>query len=190
VSPDGSKLSYVRRIRAVTVMNVMDLVSGTTRQAVTGLQRDNQEGFAFHGVFPGYAWMPDGASIVATADGKIWKFDVASGKRTEIPYTAKIDQTSPIRSTRRGAWARATFAHGSSVGRWRSADGKTLVFSPSGTSTRWTCRRARQAPDLDHRSRILALVLARRTHAGVRDLERPRGGNVWTMPYPADHRAR
>jgi len=70
----------------------MDLATGATRLVASGLERDNQEGFATHGVFPGYAWMPDGKSLVATADGKIVRFDAATGARTAIPFTAKVEQ--------------------------------------------------------------------------------------------------
>jgi Tol biopolymer transport system component/imidazolonepropionase-like amidohydrolase len=186
ISPDGSEMAYVRRIRAVTVLEVMDLATGKARQIASGLQRDNQEGFCFHGVFPGYAWTPDGKSIVATADGKIWKYDAASGARSEIPFTAKIEQTladalhTPRRVGEGDVRAR--------IIRWpvESRDGKTLVFSalghlyamdlPQGTPKRLTT-----GADLEY-----APAFARdgRTVTYVTWNDRE-GGNVWTMPYPS-----
>jgi hypothetical protein len=40
---------------------------------------------------PGYSFTPDGESVVFNADGKIWRVNVASGEREEIPFSAAID---------------------------------------------------------------------------------------------------
>ena len=93
ISPDGTSLAFVRRIRAKTVMQIIDLASGRVRELASDLQRDNQEGFAFHGVFPGYAYTPDGASIVATAGER-------SGSSTS-PRGAGRRSRFPRRSIRR-----------------------------------------------------------------------------------------
>jgi Tol biopolymer transport system component/imidazolonepropionase-like amidohydrolase len=147
ISPDGKSLAYVRRVRAKTRLEVMDLVSGRTRVVAADVQRDDQEGFAFHGVFPGYAWTPDGKSLLATAEGKIWSFDAASGQRSAVPFTATVEQkvTDALRTPRRiPDTVRAR------VLRWpvESPDGKRLVFQalghlyaidlPSGTPKRLT----------------------------------------------------
>jgi Tol biopolymer transport system component/imidazolonepropionase-like amidohydrolase len=128
VSRDGRSLAYVRRVRARTRLELLDLASGRTRVLVDGITRDNQEGFAFHGTFPGYAFSPDGHEIVATADGKIWRYDVGTGQRQAVPFSAKVEQrvTEAIRFPRRieGDSVRAR------VIRWpvESPDGKKLVF--------------------------------------------------------------
>ncbi len=131
LSPDGKSLAYVRRVRAKTRLEVLDLASGRTRVVVPEVQRDDQEGFAFHGVFPGFAWTPDGRSLVATADGKIWSFDLASGQRTAVPFTATVDQrvTDALRTPHRiPDTVRARIL------RWpvESPDGKRLVFQSLG----------------------------------------------------------
>ncbi len=46
-----------------------------------------------HGLYPQYAWTPDGKSIVIWGEGKIWNVDVASGKGAPIPFTARVEQT-------------------------------------------------------------------------------------------------
>jgi len=185
ISPDGTSMAYVRRIRAVTVMDVMDLASGKFRQVASGLQRDNQEGFSFHGVFPGYAWTPDGRSIVATADGKIWRYDARSGARTEIAYSAAVDQTvteslhTPRRIGQGDVRAR--------IIRWPvvSPDGKALVFSalghlytmdlPSGAPKRLTsASELEYAPSFSRDGRKL-------TYVTWNDRD---GGNVWTISWP------
>lgn len=131
-SPDGTSMSYVRRVRAVTILEVMDLATGRVRTVAKGLQRDNQEGFAFHGVFPGYAWTPDGKSIVATAEGRLWRWDAASGARTAIPFEAAVSQTvtDAVRFDRAAVAEKVQ----AKIIRWpvQSPDGKRLVFSALG----------------------------------------------------------
>jgi Tol biopolymer transport system component/imidazolonepropionase-like amidohydrolase len=131
LSPDGKSLAYVRRVRAKTRLEVLDLPSGRTRVVVPEVQRDDQEGFAFHGVFPGFAWTPDSRSLVATADGKIWSFDAATGQRTAVPFTAAVEQrvTEVLRTRHRiPDTVRARIL------RWpvESPDGKRLVFQALG----------------------------------------------------------
>lgn len=85
-SPDGTKLAFVRRVRYQTCLFVMDLKSGQTTQIYDKLERDNQETWAVHGVYPAMAWTPDNKSIVLYAKGKIRKLDVASHQAQVIPF--------------------------------------------------------------------------------------------------------
>ncbi|HJQ97897.1 MAG TPA: hypothetical protein VJ826_06240, partial [Candidatus Polarisedimenticolaceae bacterium] len=185
ISPDGKTLAYVRRIRAVTVLEVMDLATGKIRRVASGLTRDNQEGFAFHGVFPGYAWTPDGKSIVTTADGGIVKYDVASGSKAKIPFTASVEQklTESLHTPRRVGEGDVR----ARIIRWpvESPDGKTLVFSalghlysmdlPSGTPKRLTSGdELEYAPSFSRDGRTLAFVTW--TDAD--------GGQVKSMTFP------
>ena len=63
--------------------------AGRTAQIASDLQRDNQEGFSFHGVFPGYAFTPDGGSIVATGGREdLASSTSARGARTADPLHA------------------------------------------------------------------------------------------------------
>ena len=67
------------------------------------LDKDLQEAWAVHGVYPQYAWMPDGKSIVIWGEGKIWRVDVGTGagrRRFRSP------RTSSRRSTTRCAFRR------------------------------------------------------------------------------------
>ena len=186
LSPDGTTMAFVRRIRAKTLLEAMDLATGKTRTIAEGLQRDNQEGFAFHGVFPGYAWTPDGRSIIATAEGKLFAYDAASGARRAIPFSAKIEQTltETVRSPRRAGEGDVR----ARIIRWpvETPDGKTLVFSalghlyamplPSGTPKRLTSSSDLEyAPSFSRDGRTLAFVT-------WNDAE---GGHVWSMAYPS-----
>jgi Tol biopolymer transport system component/imidazolonepropionase-like amidohydrolase len=181
-SPDGQSLAFVRRVRAKTVLEVLNLTSGKVRRLAVEVERDNQEGFAFHGVFPGFAWTPDGRSLLATAEGRIWRFDMASGARSPVPFTAQVEQrvSEAVRFPQKlgGDTVRARIV------RWpvESPDGKRLVFAaaahlyvmdlPGGTPRRLTA-----LPDLEYApafspdGRSLAFVTWNDTE----------GGHVWTV---------
>jgi len=92
-SPDGKSLAYVRRVRLKTALFIRDVESGRDREVFDRLDRDMQETWAVHGVYPQYAWLPDGKAIVIWGEGKIWRVDTASGKGQEIPFTAHVEQT-------------------------------------------------------------------------------------------------
>jgi len=93
VSPDGKTLAYVRRQRTRSFLYLRDLATGRDRQVFGNVDKDLQEAWAIHGLYPQYAWTPDGKSIVIWGEGKIWKVDVASGKGGQIPFSAKVEQT-------------------------------------------------------------------------------------------------
>ena len=52
-SPDGKRLAFVRRVGAKTGLHLFDLDSGAVRLVYDGLERDMQETWAIHGVYPG-----------------------------------------------------------------------------------------------------------------------------------------
>ena len=93
VSPDGKSIAYIRRVRTASKLYVRDLESGRDRPIFDRLDKDLQEVWAVHGVYPQYAWMPDGKSIVIWGEGKLWRVDVAAARGTEIPFTAHVEQT-------------------------------------------------------------------------------------------------
>ena len=93
VSPDGKSLAYVRRVRLQSFLYVRDLESGRDRQLFGNIDKDLQEAWAIHGLYPQYAWTPDGKSIVIWGEGKLWRVDVASGKGLAIPFQARVEQT-------------------------------------------------------------------------------------------------
>jgi imidazolonepropionase-like amidohydrolase/Tol biopolymer transport system component len=93
VSPDGKWLAYVRRVRLQSKLYVRDLETGRDRPLFDRLDKDLQEAWAIHGLYPQYAWTPDGKSIVLWGEGKIWRVDVASGQGAQVPFTARVEQT-------------------------------------------------------------------------------------------------
>jgi imidazolonepropionase-like amidohydrolase len=52
-----------------------------------------QESWAILGVYPALAWTPDGRELVLWAQGQLWRVDVASGARREIPFHVKDTRT-------------------------------------------------------------------------------------------------
>jgi len=92
-SPDGRTMSLVRRVRDKTVLFLYDMESGRERALWDGLSDDNMEGFAWTGVYPDYAWTPDGRSIVIYASGGFMRVEVGSGRASRIPFTASVEQT-------------------------------------------------------------------------------------------------
>jgi len=93
VSPDGKSLAYVRRVRLGSQLYVRDLESGRDRAIFDHLDKDLQEAWAIHGLYPQYAWTPDGKALVIWGEGRIWRVDVASAKGTAVPFTAHVEQT-------------------------------------------------------------------------------------------------
>jgi imidazolonepropionase-like amidohydrolase/Tol biopolymer transport system component len=91
-SPDGKSLAYIRRVRLKSELVVRDLDSGRDRMVFDHLDKDLQEAWAVHGLYPQYAWTPDGKSIVIWGEGKIWRVDVASCEGVVVPFTAHVEQ--------------------------------------------------------------------------------------------------
>jgi Tol biopolymer transport system component/imidazolonepropionase-like amidohydrolase len=92
-SPDGKHLAFIRRVGLKSVLFLRDLATGEERPIFDRLDRDLQEVWAVHGVYPQYAWTPDGAAIVIWGEGKIWRVDVQAGRGVEIPFKAHLTQT-------------------------------------------------------------------------------------------------
>jgi imidazolonepropionase-like amidohydrolase/Tol biopolymer transport system component len=93
VSPDGRRLSFIRRVRLQSVLYVKDLATGEETPVFDGLDRDLQEAWSIHGVYPQYAWTPDGNAIVIWAQGKLWRVSAnGSGTPAEIPFRAEVRQ--------------------------------------------------------------------------------------------------
>ena len=92
-SPDGKTIAFVRRVGAKTGLHLFDPESGAIRILYEDLERDMQEIWAIHGVYPNYAWTPDGESIVLWAKGKIRRINVSDGSATLIPFRIKDSRT-------------------------------------------------------------------------------------------------
>ncbi len=85
-SPDGKYLAFVRRVRNQSTLFLKDLASGEEWPAWAELERDLQESWAVHGVYPAFAWLPGSREVVVWAKGKLWRVDPFAKAAKEIPF--------------------------------------------------------------------------------------------------------
>ena len=131
-SPDGRHLAFVRRVRDQTALFLYDLETGAERPLVGGLSKDQQETWAIFGVYPNFAWTPDSRSVVYWANGGLHRVDAASGRVTDVPFSAEVEQTvtEAVHSRRRvedGAFTVRMIRDAAT-----SPDGRTMVFAALG----------------------------------------------------------
>ena len=131
-SPDGGSLAFVRRRGRDSVLSLCNLETGRIRDVWDGLSRDQQETWAIFGPHPGFAWMPDGTTIVIQGKGKLWRVDTLTGKAAEIPFQARVEQR--LCATRRIEHDAGGARFDVKVIRWPQVtrDGKTAVFQALG----------------------------------------------------------
>ncbi|HAT60271.1 MAG TPA: hypothetical protein DCS60_05800 [Opitutae bacterium] len=85
-SPDGKTIAFVRRIDGKTGLHLFHTETGAIRLLNDQLERDMQETWAIHGVYPAFEWTPEGEYIIIWARGKIRKVSVADGSESVIPF--------------------------------------------------------------------------------------------------------
>jgi Tol biopolymer transport system component len=91
LSPDGKHLVYATRFQTNTALRVRDLETNQERWLINKVTRDDQESRATRDTFPGYAFLPDGKSLIVPIDGKLKKVDFATGQATTIPFNARVE---------------------------------------------------------------------------------------------------
>src|SRR5205807_408885 len=132
LSPDGHTLTFISRRDSDAVLVARNLDTGAERIVARRLTKDDQEGFAAMDLWPGYAFMPDGRSVVLSSHGKLMSIDVASGEERTIPFTAHVD----IAAAPRVAWQDKvhTGAVAARILRWpsQSPDARFVAFDAFG----------------------------------------------------------
>jgi len=93
-SPDGKKLAYIKRDDFQTSLYLYDLTSGEHTKLYDKLERDMQETWAIHGVYPTIAWTPDNKELVFWAGGTLHKLNVDNKSVSDIAF--KVDTTKKI----------------------------------------------------------------------------------------------
>lgn len=131
-SPDGKQLAFVRRVGLGSELFVQDLATGVEASVFDGLDKDLQEAWAIHGVYPQYAWTPDSRSIVIWGQGKIWNVNVAEKSGREVPFMARVEQTLNEALRFKQAVAPDEFPVRMLRDVTVSPDGKTVAYSALG----------------------------------------------------------
>ncbi len=63
-SHNGKYVAFVRRVRGKSVLYLNHVDSGEEESLHDGMERDMQEAWAIHGVYPAMSWTPDDSAIV------------------------------------------------------------------------------------------------------------------------------
>jgi imidazolonepropionase-like amidohydrolase/Tol biopolymer transport system component len=154
LSPDGSRLAFIRRVGLQSTLFLRDLATGEEWPVFDRLDRDLQEAWAIHGVYPQYAWLPDGGGIVIWGQGRLWRVEPGDAARvtsagraassntgatanalasaTEIPFRVHVERTvqEPLRFAQRVAPDRFDVRMLRHVR--TSPDGSSVVYSALG----------------------------------------------------------
>jgi Tol biopolymer transport system component len=91
ISPDGRWLVYGTRYNADTGLRKRDLETGEEEWLAYPVQRDEQESRAPLDLLPGYAFTPDGASVVISYGGKLWNVPMDGSDAAEIPFEVPVE---------------------------------------------------------------------------------------------------
>lgn len=146
-SPDGRWLAFARKVPDSTfewrghrygprtALWLRDLGSGEERKLLDPITADatlTTNKHKLRQLLPDYNWSHDGRTIVLTLDGKLARIDVASGKVTPVPFSARVRRTISEQARARQSVASRTFPVLNP--RWpaTSPDGKRLVFEAVG----------------------------------------------------------
>ena len=89
VSADGRWLAYGRLHDHETALHVRDLRTGADHMLVRPI---TPRASGHQDELPGYAFTPDGRSIVLTVGGRIQRVDVETGNVVPIPFRANVSQ--------------------------------------------------------------------------------------------------
>ncbi|GEO19686.1 bifunctional TolB-family protein/amidohydrolase [Cyclobacterium qasimii] len=136
ISPDGSKLAFVKRVRTKTVLYVHDLKTGEEWPVYDQLNKDQQTAWAIFGVYPGFSWMPQGDELVIWAKGKLQKINTSNLSQSTIPFSVAANLPLAKRVHFEQQIERETFTSKMIRDVSTSPDGKSIVFRALGYA--WT----------------------------------------------------
>ncbi|MEX0904574.1 MAG: amidohydrolase family protein [Balneolaceae bacterium] len=132
ISPDGSHMAFVKRVRTKSVLYIRDLETGLEKPVYDEMSYDQQQAWAIFGPYINVSWTPDGNHLVFWAKGGIHKLNVETLAAEEIPFEAEATHSlaeavqvdvnpAPDSFTAKAIRHAAT-----------SPDGNTLIFNAAG----------------------------------------------------------
>jgi len=92
LSPDGRQLIYATRYEQHTGLRIRDLASGKDEWLAYPVQRDEQESRFTRDLMPGYAFTPDGKSVIVTRDGRLIRINLADRAVHDIPFQVDVEK--------------------------------------------------------------------------------------------------
>lgn len=131
-SPDGKYLAFIKRIRNQSSLFLKDLNTGIEIPIYKKLDRDMQETWAIHGVYPSISWTPDSQNLIFWAGGKLHNLDRVTQVAKEIPFHVKT--TREMRKAVRFEVDPGPDSFTTKMLRWVQvrADGKQVLFQALG----------------------------------------------------------
>lgn len=92
LSPDGQYLVYGTRYEQKTGLRIRNLLTGRDDWLAYPIQRDEQESRFTRDLLPGYAFTPDGKSVITTAAGKLISINVEDRLTTPIDFSIAVEK--------------------------------------------------------------------------------------------------
>ncbi|MBY0245606.1 MAG: amidohydrolase family protein [Sphingobacteriaceae bacterium] len=132
ISPNGKLMAFVKRVRLKSVLAVQNLQTGEEWPLSDDLSHDQQETWAIFGVYPNFAWLPNGNEIVFYSKGKIQKINISDFSINEIPFQVKNTLTIQEALHFPQKVHEDTFTSKMIRQLVTSPDGKMLVFNAAG----------------------------------------------------------
>ncbi|MCG2590187.1 amidohydrolase family protein [Rhodohalobacter sulfatireducens] len=132
ISPDGTKLAFVKRVRTKSVLYVRDLETGIEKPVYDNMSPDQQQAWAIFGPYTNIDWTPDGNNLVFWANGKINKLNVETLAVEQIPFEAEINYEVAEAVQYEFDPAPETFTAKAIRHAVTSPDGETLIFNAAG----------------------------------------------------------
>ncbi|MBB4630844.1 LpqB family beta-propeller domain-containing protein [Sphingosinicella soli] len=87
ISPDGTKIAFIRRVGAKTVLFRYDIEARIQTAIYQDLDRDLQADYlAQEHYYPAFDWFPDNIHVAIGGKGKLYKVNMQTGAASEIPF--------------------------------------------------------------------------------------------------------